>query len=200
MPLPGRLTQLIFLLSLHHTHTHKQDDLSGSITESELYTAFRDMGIDMKREELHEMVLDIDEDSDGEINFLEFSVMLYNLSIGKMNPRKGVNGLGGGGGDEQGNGQASETWLEIHFPNVHAVREGMWKTFEEPSSSRFAGFLSVFLMGLIVISVLFFILETLPVFYKDRDFKIVSKVVEDVCIAFFTLEYVRSFILTSLSL
>lgn len=159
------------------------DDLSESITETELFAAFSDMGIDMEREELHSMVLEIDEDADGEINFLEFSVMLFNLSNGKFSPRR-----------RTGNVLDSEAktigWLEDQFPRIAALREQMWKTFEDPSSSWFASFLSIFLMSLIVISVLFFILETLPELYKNPDFEAISGTVEIICIIFFTLEYV----------
>ena len=59
--------------------------LSGSIDETELYRAFKDMGVKINRQNLHEMVLEIDEDSNGEIDFFEFSVMLFKITNSMVN-------------------------------------------------------------------------------------------------------------------
>lgn len=68
------------------------------------------------------------------------------------------------------------------------IREQLWVLFDEPSSNRLAYSISVFIMGLIVLSVVTFILESLPQFYAKGG-HVVFDMIEIVCIAVFTLEF-----------
>uniref|UniRef100_A0A0E0MPD5 EF-hand domain-containing protein n=1 Tax=Oryza punctata TaxID=4537 RepID=A0A0E0MPD5_ORYPU len=77
-------------------------DGDGCITLEELDTVVRSLGQTPTREELAEMIRDVDADGNGTIEFAEFLALMA---------RKAVRG-GGCGGDENGGGDADEELRE----------------------------------------------------------------------------------------
>jgi len=81
--------------------------------------------------------------------------------------------------------------LGSEFADLH-LREKLWVLFDEPSANRLAYGISVFIMSLIVLSVVTFILESLPQFYLNGGHPVFSAI-ELVCIVVFTIEFLVRF-------
>eukprot|EP00013_Stygamoeba_regulata_P023018 CAMPEP_0177647732 /NCGR_PEP_ID=MMETSP0447-20121125/10457_1 /TAXON_ID=0 /ORGANISM="Stygamoeba regulata, Strain BSH-02190019" /LENGTH=380 /DNA_ID=CAMNT_0019150337 /DNA_START=28 /DNA_END=1170 /DNA_ORIENTATION=+ len=73
-------------------------------------------------------------------------------------------------------------------------RHRMWIFWEDPLSSKPALFVTIFYMGLILTSVMSFIIETSPEFYsEDEDKSSPFYILEAVIVGFFTVEYLLRF-------
>jgi len=79
---------------------------------------------------------------------------------------------------------------ELRRTLVRLLRQRIWITFEDPSTSRVAMGIAIFFICLICISSISFCLETLPRFEGDVVAGRVFYGIEVGCIAFFTFEYV----------
>ena len=68
-------------------------------------------------------------------------------------------------------------------------REKLWRTLDDPGSSRLAGTITLFLLFLILLSTVNFCLETLPYFYThSSSCDNVWCYLEIICISCFTVE------------
>lgn len=155
--------------------------LSGFIDEGELYRAFKDMGVQIDKKTLHDMILEVDEDSNGEIDFFEFSVMLFKIT-NKMLDVKSSEIIE----DEE----EQLSWWEENFPEAMEWRAYIWDTFEEPETSDFAQGLTFVLIALIVVSCVAFVVEHDPYILRNPHWEPLLLQLETGCVIVFTIEYV----------
>ena len=111
----------------------------------------------------------------------------------------GVDFDGGGGGQgeaEKPNELASDAMkksvrkLEVKLQDP-TLKQRVWRLLDDPTSSTAATGITLFVLGLIMLSTITFCLETLPFFYSDEtEFSSEWFVMEAVCITFFTVEII----------
>ena len=68
-----------------------------------------------------------------------------------------------------------------------SIREAIWVTLDDPSSSRAAQLIAAIVMGMIIVSCTAFVIQTLPQYIESTDNT--WNIIEDLCITVFTIEF-----------
>lgn len=137
------------------------DDDSGEITVKEMADAFRTMGLELSNEEIRNLVLSVDQDSNGLIDIGEFSLMLYKLSTGTAS-QSHLRTI-------MKRRRIQLSYCERAYPRLNFHRKRLWRLMDEPSSSTAAQIVSITIMSLIIISCLAFVIETDPFFHRRNE-------------------------------
>ena len=158
---------------------HLDGDSSGEISLREMEKAFDEMGIDATKSEIRHMVLDIDEDSNGYIDFQEFSTMLFRLSTGTaLRKSSGLDDAD----------SAVQNWCSRTCPRLQTFRYHTFTLLDDPMANKPALFVGSIIMMTIFLSSAAFIVETHLFFHKKHNNVFDS--IEAVCVIIFTVEYV----------
>ena len=157
------------------------DDASGEITVNEMAYAFRTMGLQLTNSEIKDLVLSVDQNSDGLIDMGEFALMLYRISTGTAN-KDHIQAIG-----HLADPTTVVPCCQKNYPNVDHQRKRLWSCCDDPSSSRSAQLVSTGIMTLILISCTAFVWETDPNYHNlNPEF---WDTLEAFCTICFTLEY-----------
>jgi hypothetical protein len=154
------------------------EDDSGEITVKEMAEAFRTMGLELENDEIRDLVISVDQDSNGLIDIGEFSLMLYQLSTGTASQTH-LRGI-------MKRRARSVHLCQRRCPRLNNRRKQVWRLMDDPSSSIAAQAISVFIMLLIVISCTAFVIETDHHFHRRDEH--VWFALEAFCTVCFTLE------------
>ena len=156
------------------------EDGSGEITVNEMASAFRTMGLQLSNTEIKDLVLSVDQDSNGLIDVGEFALMLYQISTGTAS-KAHLHRV------QFDTKKTPQKYCEKNCPNIDRRRKRVWACCDDPSSSSAAQYVSVFIMTLILISCTAFVWETDPNFHnRNSEF---WDTLEAFCTGCFTIEY-----------
>jgi len=109
----------------------------------------------------------------------------------KGGAKAGWRKAGSGAAEKDGDKPAGAEGEEKKLRGLQLVRSKIWTLLDDPSSSKAAGLLTIFILILILFSTITFCLETLPYFYEPNTKKTsVWYILEAFCIAVFTFELV----------
>ena len=154
------------------------EDDSGEITVKEMADAFRTMGLELENDEIRDLVLSVDQDSNGLIDIGEFSLMLYQLSTGtaSKNHRREI----------MKRRRVVVPYCQRRYPRINKQRKRIWQLMDDPDSSVAAQAISIFIMLIIFVSCAAFVIETDHQFHRrNEEFWFT---LEAFCTACFTLE------------
>ena len=155
------------------------EDGSGEITVSEMAQAFRTMGLLLTNAEIKDLVLAVDQDSNGIIDLGEFCLMMYQIETGTASKEHLQH--------FEPKPPPAEPCCKRNYPALDEKRNRMWALCDDPSSSKGAQIISICIMTLIMISCTAFVWETDPNFHRlNPEF---WDTLEAFCTACFTIEY-----------
>lgn len=145
-------------------------DKRGAISVEELDSVFSNLGLFSTREELEAIAAEMELDSSMPIDFDQFSTILHRLNGEEHRIKMTPSFFGGIPG------KAPPTFRMV-----------VWQTMEDPSFSPLARIISISIMLLIFVSIVTYIVETMP---EVRSVSSELATVESFCIIVFTVEYV----------
>ena len=154
------------------------EDDSGEITVKEMADAFHTMGLELENDEIRDLVMSVDQDSNGLIDIGEFSLMLYQLSTGTASQTH-MRGI-------MKRRERRVPYCQRRCPRLNRQRKQVWRLMDDPGSSIAAQAISIFIMLLIVISCMAFVVETDHLFHRRDEH--IWFALEAFCTACFTLE------------
>lgn len=148
--------------------------------------SFRQMGIHADEGQIRTLLADIDEDGNGQLDCIEFSVMLHRLSTGeRLVKHQTVSAVY----DEDGSDDPDRHRGPC-LKRVFRVRRLVWREFGDSDETRLAQAITYFTFLLILLSNIMFVVETLPSMNQNPDYAPMFQYVEAVCVIWFTIEFV----------
>lgn len=130
---------------------------------------------------------EMDTDGNGILDFEEFAIMMCFLeNLARQNNEKDSIFLS----EEEAPDTPSPPVLSLQF--WIRIRQATWTVFEDPSSSRIAGALSILIISLIILSTVALVMETMPSVEAESEFA----VIEALTAVVFSIEFVARLLST----
>jgi hypothetical protein len=115
--------------------------------------AFGKIGIVADKDKISTLLNEIDDDNSGELDCLEFSVMLHKLSTGERLVGK----------SSANNDTSEEDQKDVQPPTRFGLfREAVWSVVGDSADTVLGRISTTFIMSMIFLSCTMFIAETLP--------------------------------------
>lgn len=176
----------------------------GALDKEQITQLMVECGAELTQQEVDEVFAIVDQDGGGDVDFPEFARWMMSTSDIAERLRHGLHSkvLDGLALDafididelKRAERASAQSWADM--PTVWKSEDGntaetIFVMLEEPGTSKMATVVSVFMQGLIFISSVIFIVETLEVFQEPDMAETVRQmhVAEWVCVVAFTIEY-----------